>query len=33
MENTSASAYLQWLKDEFEESPFWKHMGISFEFK
>ncbi|WP_370224893.1 PaaI family thioesterase [Cytobacillus sp.] len=31
MENTSASAYLQWLKDEFEESPFWKHMGISFD--
>ncbi|MGA5688772.1 PaaI family thioesterase [Cytobacillus pseudoceanisediminis] len=31
MENTSASAYLQWLKDEFEESPFWQHMGISFD--
>jgi uncharacterized protein (TIGR00369 family) len=31
MEETSTSTYLQWLRNEFEEAPFWKHMGMTFE--
>jgi uncharacterized protein (TIGR00369 family) len=26
-----AESYLQWLRNEFENSPFWQHMGMTFE--
>lgn len=31
MDDIGTSTYLQWLRKEFEESPFWKHMGITFD--
>jgi uncharacterized protein (TIGR00369 family) len=31
MGDSSTSTYLQWLKNEFEGSPFWNHMGMTFE--
>jgi uncharacterized protein (TIGR00369 family) len=31
MNETSSHTYLEWLKNEFEESPFWQHMGITFD--
>ncbi|WP_264739044.1 PaaI family thioesterase [Cytobacillus firmus] len=31
MNDYTTSSYLQWLKSEFEASPFWGHMGITFE--
>ncbi|CAM3711905.1 PaaI family thioesterase [Cytobacillus oceanisediminis] len=31
MDDIGTSTYLQWLRNEFEESPFWKHMGITFD--
>lgn len=31
MNETSSPTYLEWLRNEFEESPFWKHMGITFD--
>lgn len=31
MDDTGTRTYMQWLRNEFEESPFWKHMGITFD--
>ncbi|MEW9677838.1 PaaI family thioesterase [Lentibacillus sp. L22] len=31
MGETFTNTYLQWLKEEFEKSPFWQHMDITFE--
>ncbi|WP_085993071.1 PaaI family thioesterase [Oceanobacillus senegalensis] len=30
MDQVISQDYLQWLRNEFENSPYWKHMGISF---
>lgn len=31
MGETVTGSYLQWLRNELEDSPFWRHMGIAFE--
>jgi uncharacterized protein (TIGR00369 family) len=31
VKETISNTYLQWLREQFEDSPFWQHMGMSIE--